>query len=311
MKKINGNELAKKVLNEAKEKLNNEKYKCIPKPSLVIIQVGDNQSSNLYSDNKKKACEKVGIRCIIYKYKEDVTTEKLARIIYRLSINPRVTGILIQLPLPNHIDKRVLIDELDPIKDVDGFTCVQAGMLQLGIKNKYRLEPYIAKGIVRLLESITTLEGKNITIIGRSNIIGKPVAQLLQEKNANITLCHSKTNIADIEKNTCKSDIIILTTGQSEYFNSRFFTRYSYTDPTEKIIIDAGINIDNNGKLCGDLNIKDVNNINCSNNISYIQVTDVVGSMAIAELIDNICIAYDVQFDDIWNYDQMMRLIKD
>lgn len=309
MKEINGKSLAEKIIEEAKEKLQNEKYKYIPDPHLVIIQIGNNIISNLDIDNKKKILEDAGIRCTIWKYKEDVTTEKIKRIISKISLNPRITAILIQSSLPNHIDKNAIIDEIDPIKDVNGFTCVQAGMLHLGIKNKYRLEPYIAKGIIRLLESITILKGKNITIVEKDNTIGKSIVQLLQEKDVNITLCNIKTNIIDIERNTCKSDIIILATNQTEYFNSRFFTRNSYSDPDEKIIIDYGINIDNDNKLHGDLNIDDINNMRYSNNIYYVS-SDIIEYIGIAELIDNISIAYDAQFNNIWNYHQMNKLIK-
>ena len=311
MVKINGKALAEKVRQEAKEKLQSDKYKSIPAPHLIVIQVGDDQASNLYINNKKKACEEVGIKCSIYKYDEDITTETLKDVISRLSLKPTVTGILIQLPLPEHIDERALIDEIDPIKDVDGFSCVQAGMLQLGIKDKHRLEPCTAKGIVRLLESVTTLEGKNVTVIGRSNIVGKPVAQLLQEKNANVTLCHSRTKISDIERNTEKSDIIVLATGKAKYFGARYFIRRFHTDPKERFIIDAGINRDENGKLCGDLNVKDVNDIRSSDIVHYTPVPGGVGPMTIAELIDNICIAYDAQFDNIWKYHQMKKMEKE
>lgn len=311
MQKIDGKALAKKVREGAKEKLQSDKYKSIPAPHLIVIQVGDDQASNLYINNKKKACEEVGIKCSIYKYEEEITTERLKGIISKLSLDPLVTGILIQLPLPEHIDERALIDEIDPIKDVDGFTCVQAGLLQLGIKDKHRLEPCTAKGIVRLLETVTTLEGKNVTVIGRSNIVGKPLAQLLQEKNATVTLCHSKSNISNIERNTQKSDIIILATGKPKYFGSRFFTRHFSTDPKERFIIDAGINRDENGKLCGDLNTKDVNDMPYNDIIHYTPVPGGVGPMTIAELIDNICIAYDAQFDNIWKYHQMKKMEKE
>jgi methylenetetrahydrofolate dehydrogenase (NADP+)/methenyltetrahydrofolate cyclohydrolase len=310
MIKIDGKALAQLVKEDVKKKLQDEKYKSIPAPHLIVIQVGDNQASNLYINNKKKACEEVGIKCSIYKYREDITTDKLKEIISKLSLTPTVTGILIQLPLPEHIDERALIDEIDPIKDVDGFTCVQAGLLQLGIKDKHRLEPCTAKGIVRLLESVTTLEGKNVTVIGRSNIVGKPVAQLLQEKNASVTICHSKTRLVDIERNTEKSDIIILATGKAKYFGARYFVRRFYTDPKNRIIIDAGINRDSNGKLCGDLNTSDVEAI-CGDTIQYTPVPGGVGPMTIAELIDNICIAYDAQFDNIWKYHQMKKMEKE
>lgn len=295
MHKIDGKALADKLKNEAKEKLQDDRYKSIPKPHLVAIQVGDNSASNIYINNKKKACEEVGIKFSLYKYKEEVTTEYLKEVISRLSLTPTVTGILIQLPLPSHIDERALIDEIDPIKDVDGFTTTQAGLLQLGIQDKHRLVPCTAKGIVRLLESVTELEEKNIVVIGRSNIVGKPVALLLQEKNATVTLCHSKTYM--LEDHTYNADIIVLATGKPEFFGPRYFyTKY------KRIIIDAGINKNYSGKLCGDLNTEEMNNIPSFENYLYTPVPGGVGPMTIAELIDNIYIAYDAQFDNIWKY---------
>ena len=302
MKIIDGKELAKKVREEVKEKLKSDKYKSIPAPHLIVIQVGDNEASNLYINNKKKACEEVGIKCSIYKYEENITTEKLKDIIGRLSLDPLVTGILIQLPLPDHIDERTLIDEIDPIKDVDGFTCVQAGMLQLGIKDKHRLEPCTAKGIVRLLESIIDLEGKDITVVGRSNIVGKPVAQLLQEKNATVTLCHSKSQ--DIGHSIIESDAVVLAIGKPKYFGARYF--YNAQD---LIIIDAGINTDKNGKLCGDLCVEHLEMLYDSPSYKYTPVPGGVGPMTITSLLENICIAYDAQFDNIWKYHEKMKNI--
>lgn len=301
MKIIDGKSLSEKIKSDLKEKLQNEKFKSIPKPHLVVIQVGDDPASNLYINNKKKACEEVGIKCSHYQYKEEVTTEHLKNIIRKLSLTPTVTGIMIQLPLPDHIDEQAIIDEIDPIKDVDGFTRVQAGMLQLGINDKNRLLPCTAKGIIRLLESVTTLEGKDVVVVGRSNIVGKPLAQLLQEKNATVTLCHSKTR--NLEWYTRNSDIIILATGKPEYFNSRYF--YGCENI---IIIDAGINRNKNDKLCGDLNVEDVQDMTYASSYQYTPVPGGVGPMTVAELLDNIYIAYENQFDNIWNYYQNRQI---
>lgn len=305
MKVINGKELANKIKNEVKEKLQNEKFKSIPSPHLVVIQVGDNPASNLYINNKRKACEEVGIKFSLYNYKEEVTTEHLEKIIKKLSLTPTVTGIMIQLPLPNHIDERVLIEAINPEKDVDGFTIKQAGILQLGMKNENRLLPCTAKGIVRLIESVTSIEGKNITIVGRSNIVGKPLAQLLQEKNATVTLCHSKTS--DLEMYTRKSDIVILATGQPKHFGYRYFCNPITKD--NYIIIDAGINRDSNGKLCGDLNVESLEDNNFfTSKYKYTPVPGGVGPMTVAELIDNIYLAYENQFEYIWNHCQTLQI---
>lgn len=207
---------------------------------------------------------------------------------------------MVQLPLPDHINKENVIEAINPDKDVDGFTTTQAGMLQLGMINKRRLLPCTAKGIVTLLElSTDTLTGKRVTVIGRSNIVGKPVAQLLQEKHATVTICHSKST--NIEEYTQKSDIIVLATGQAQYFDARYF----YNTKKDLIIIDAGINRDENGKLCGDLNksyIEECNKDPRKNNWKYTPVPGGVGPMTIAMLISNIYIAYENQFDYIWNY---------
>lgn len=295
MKIIDGKELANKVKIEVAKKILSEKFKNITPPHLVVIQVGDNPASNLYINNKKKACESVGIRFSHYQYGEEVTTSYLKEIIQKLSLMPTVTGIMIQLPLPKHINERELIDAIDPMKDVDGFTSVQAGMLQLGMKDDNRLLPCTAKGIIRLLETVTTLEGKHAVVVGRSNIVGKPVAQLLQEKNATVTLCHSKTKNLDKIISTC--DIVIFATGIPKHFGYRYF----YNNK-EVIIIDAGICRDENGKLCGDLNVEDMELGKYVTNNYYTPVPGGVGPMTVAELVDNVYLAYENQFDFIWKY---------
>lgn len=305
MKAIDGKALAKQVREEVKEKLKDDKFKSILPPHLVVIQVGDDPASEVYIRNKKKACEEVGIKFSHYHYKEDIPEDKLVEVVKRLSVTPSVTGILVQLPLPDHINVQNVMEAINPDKDVDGFTTTQAGMLQLGMKDKRRLLPCTAKGIIRLLESVTSLEGKNVTVIGRSNIVGKPVAQLLQERNATVTLCHSKTKL--LEDFTYKSDIIVLATGLPEYFGSRYF--YVTND---LIIIDAGISRNKDGKLCGDLSKEFINSTNTyipsKANWQYTPVPGGVGPMTIAELIDNIYIAYENQFDYIWHYCQNLKI---
>lgn len=296
---IDGKELAKKVQQEVKEKLQNEKFKSIPSPHLVVIQVGDNKASEIYIRNKKKACEDVGIKFSHYHYNDNLEENLLISIIKKLSLTPSVTGILVQLPLPAHINTQNIIDYIDPMKDIDGFTTTQAGMLQLGMKNKNRLVPCTAKGIVRLLESVIDLEGEDITIVGRSNIVGKPLAQLLQEKNATVTLCHSKTEYLNIC--TSNSDIVVLATGKPEYFDRNYFNETA-------IIIDAGISRNNEGKLCGDLNLKSLKENAYYDNVIYTPVPGGVGPMTIAELLDNIYIAYENQFDFIWHHYQSLQI---
>lgn len=307
MKIIDGKALAKKVREEVKEKLQDEKFKSICKPHLVVIQVGDDPASDVYIRNKKKACEEVGILFSHYHYEYSIPEEKLIEIIKKLSLRPSVTAILVQLPLPKHINVQKVMEAINPMKDVDGFTTTQAGMLQLGMKNERRLLPCTAKGIIRLLESVTDLEGKHVTVVGRSNIVGKPLAQLLQEKNATVTLCHSKTET--LFSFTANSDIVVLATGQAEYFDSEYF--YGSYGPDDLIIIDAGISRNDEGKLCGDLSKKFIENsdfYDIMNNWLYTPVPGGVGPMTIAELLDNIYIAYENQFDFIWKYCQNIKI---
>lgn len=306
MIQIKTDELIEVLLKNVKDKLRNTKYKTIPNPHLVIIQVGENE----YSDDKKKACEQVGINCSIYKYDEDITTEKLKNIIYKLSLSPTVTGISIQLPLPEHIDLRALVDELDPNKDVDGITCVQAGMLQLGIEDPCRMDPPESKSIVKLLKTIIYLPEKNVTIISKNTNIDKATAQLLLEKKCKVTLCHCENNLTDIERNTEKSDIIILSTDKPKYFGARYFYRRFNTDPATKFIIDTGISKGENGNLYGDLNTDEINTIQ-SSDLFYYTTPGLINDLSNIVLLENICIAYEAQFDNIWKYHQMKKMEKE
>ena len=278
MKIIEDTEIINKVKKYVKEKINSAKYKSIQEPHLVIIQVGDNP----YSDKTKKACEEVGINCRIYQYEESVTTEHLKSILSKLSLSPSVTAISIQLPLPEHINYRALTNEIDPTKDVDGVTAVQVGKLQLGLEP--RLDPPMAKGIMKILPFF--VQGKDVTIVGRCDVVGKPLAKRLLDKDATVTICHSRTE--NLEQHTRKSDIIILATGVQNHFGSRYF----YGNNAKTII------------HTGDLNIESMNSI--SNYSNLIEIYEVSDDLTIAALLQNICIAYDAQFDIIWRYHQYL-----
>lgn len=295
MQIIDGKELSKKVLEEVKVKLQGEKFKFKSKPHLVVIQVGDDPASNVYIRNKKKACEDVGIKFDLLKHDENITTEDLQALITELIVFGETTSIIVQLPLPKYIDTDAIIREIPTFKDVDGFTIRQAGYLQLGMKDKNRLLPCTAKGIIRLLESVTDLEGKTAVVIGRSNIVGKPVAQLLQEKNANVILCHSKTSKEDIKKFISISDIVVSAIGKPKYFGEDYFTSINSNYKLNKIIIDAGINRDENNKLCGDIDTDSLNASNMCNSWLYTPVPGGVGPMTVAELIDNVYLSYEHQ----------------
>ena len=188
-----------------------------------------------------------------------------------------------------------MIDEIDPIKDIDGVTLTQAGMLQLGIKDKHRLIPCEAKAILDILYTLTDLSIDTVTVVGSDNYVGKAVTALLQENNASVASCTSDSKM--IEKYTHNSSVIILTSKNPKYFTCR----YLYGDGG-KFIIDASLNIDENGNVCGDLDIESLNELYTSSNFMYTPVPGGVDVVILAEMLKNICIAYDNQFDFIWKY---------
>ena len=295
MVKMNSKILADNIIEEVKEKLSNPKYKSITKPHIVTIKVGDDPLSNILLENKKKVCEELDIEFRVYEYKEDVTTDHLKKIISKLSLLPTITGISIQTPLPDHINLQELIDDIDPIKDIEGVTNVQAGMLQLGTQNKSKLVPYTAAAIYDILYS-TDLKFDTVTVIGSDNYTGKTlIRRLLEENNINIISCPSSSS--NIQKYTTESSVVILTSGKPESFSRRYF----YGDG-KKFIIDAALNVNDDGKLCGSLDLKDLKELYNSRNFTYTPVPDGIDLVLIAEFLNNICTAYDNQFDFMWNY---------
>lgn len=216
-------------------------------PTLSIIQVGDNPASNTYVRNKLKACEEVGINGILHKYAETITEDELIMSIIDVASDNTVDGMIVQLPLPPHIDTNRMLHFVSQGKDVDCFNEEDMGKLLLG-KSSYA--PCTATAIVKILESLHprfSYEGLNAVVIGRSNIVGKPISVLLQQMNMNVTMLHSKTSKEDLSWYCRNADVIVVATGhpntitEAELFNSC------------PIIIDVGINRDDNGKLCGDV----------------------------------------------------------
>ena len=270
----------KEVSEHIKQQVKNEIEQNNLDVSLAVIVVGDNQASRVYVNNKKKACEYVGIRSVEYVLPEDVTENELLGLIDELNNTSCINGILCQLPLPNHIDESKVIERINHAKDVDGFSAINTGKLWLG---KYDMAPCTAMGIIELLDYYNIdIEGKNCVIIGRSNIVGKPVAALLLERNATVTICHSKTkNLSEITRN---ADILIAAVGKT-----KFVTAYMVKDGA--VVIDVGINRDENGKLCGDVDFDIVRE-----NASYITpVPGGVGPMTVAVLMKNTLIAAKMQ----------------
>lgn len=274
---INGKEIAENILNNIKKEVENFDVK----PTLAVIIVGCDPASKVYVKNKIKKSEFLGFNSILKELPEDIQKEELLDVIKNLNNDKNVNGILLQLPLPNGLDEKDFLDEISPIKDVDGFTTYNSGKLFKGEK------PYsiacTPKGIIKLLETKNiNLEGKVAVVIGRSNIVGKPVANLLLQKNATVIQAHSKTkNLPKILK---LADIIISATGKEEFIKGDMVKEGA-------IIIDVGITRNKNGKLTGDVDFKSV-----YNKVSYITpVPGGVGPMTIATLMENTLELYKLQ----------------
>ena len=247
---------------------------------LAVIQVGNNPASTVYVGNKKKACAYVGIKSLAYELPEETTQEELLALIDKLNNDKAVNGILVQLPLPKHIDEDVVTERIAPIKDVDGFHPVNVGNLSIGKKGFISCTPY---GIIKLLErnNIET-EGRHCVIIGRSNIVGKPMSMLMLRKNATVTIVHSRTK--NIKELTKQADILIVAIGKPKYVDESFVKDGA-------VIIDVGINRDENNKLCGDVDYEAV-----IDKVSAITpVPGGVGPMTIAMLMNNCVEAYYMQ----------------
>ena len=266
----------KEVSNYIKKDVKREITKLNIKPSLTVIVVGDNPASTVYVRNKEKACAQVGIESIVHRLPEDTSEESLLALINLLNNDPSVDGILVQLPLPDHIDANTVLQAIDPKKDVDGFTAVNTGRLWLG---DYVLTPCTAMGIIELLDYYSIdIEGKNCVVMGRSNIVGKPIAALLLERNATVTMCHSKTrNLNEFTKN---ADVLIVAIGKS-----KFVTEDMIKDGA--VVIDVGINRGEDGKLCGDVDFENV-----AEKTSVITpVPNGVGPITVAMLMKNTLLA--------------------
>ena len=225
-------------INEMKERVGN----LLSPPVLALIRVGNDPASVKYVNNKIKRCQEVGIISEVHELSEDATQRDVARLINRLNNNYNVTAILLQLPLPDHLDENYLTNLIKPEKDVDGFTATNTGKLSLGMDCNVACTP---KGIIDLLKfNEIELESKDVVIVNASNIVGKPLAQLFLQEKATPTVCHIKTkNLKEKVKN---ADIVVLATG-----NANFLGADDFSDNT--VIVDVSINFDENGKMCGDV----------------------------------------------------------
>lgn len=230
------------------------KQKDLTGCTVAFVQVGENQASNVYVRNKKKLCEEVGIEVEHYHLSENTTEEQLLATIDMLNRCSVITGILVQLPLPSYIDENKVINAIDPNKDIDGFSDYHKGKLLNGDKDA--ILPCTPKGIMTILkEEGIDLKGKNVVVVGRSNIVGKPLTAVMINESATVTCCNSKTDREFLTDLIFSADILISAIGKANYFNEKFFLDNrmlpEYLEDT--IAIDIGINRDENNKLCGDI----------------------------------------------------------
>ena len=249
-------------------------------PGLAVVIVGDDPASRVYVNNKKKACEFVGFKSEEYALPEKTTQDELLSLVKTLNKKEDINGILVQLPLPKHLDDKAVIEAISPLKDVDAFHAVNVGKIMLG---EYDFLPCTPAGVMEMLHYYDIdVSGKNCVVIGRSNIVGKPMAMLLLHENGTVTICHSKTkNLSQI---CARADILVAAVGKP-----KFITAEMVKDGA--VVIDVGMDRDENGKLCGDVDFENV-----KNKCSYITpVPGGVGPMTIATLMKNTLKAAKIQ----------------
>lgn len=270
---LDGKFIAEKVKETLKEEIKNISDRTGKTPGLAVLQIGDNSASKIYVNSKIKSCKEVGIESKSFLMSEKTSEKEILEKIKELNKNENIDGILVQLPLPSHINTQKVIDEIAIDKDVDGFKAENLGKILLG--DKSALVSCTPAGVLKLFKEYKIeLEGKDITVIGRSNIVGKPIAALLINEGATVTVCHSKTkNIVEKTKN---ADIVIVAIGKMKFLTADMIKE-------DSIIIDVGINRDENNKICGDVDFENV-----KNKVKYITpVPKGVGPMTIAMLLEN------------------------
>ena len=265
---IDGKKISAQVKEECKEEVARDHLNV----TLAVIQVGNDPASTVYVGNKKKACEYIGIRSLAYELKEETSQDELLELVRSLNERDDVQGILVQLPLPSHIDEDLVIQTISPLKDVDGFHPQSVGALSIGQKGYVSCTP---AGIVQLLKrSGVEMEGKECVIIGRSNIVGKPMALLMLRENATVTVCHSRTK--NLKEVTNRADILIVAIGKPKFVDASFVKDGA-------VVIDVGIHRGEDGKLCGDVDFDSVE----PKASAITPVPGGVGPMTIAMLMNN------------------------
>ncbi|MGN0341589.1 MAG: bifunctional methylenetetrahydrofolate dehydrogenase/methenyltetrahydrofolate cyclohydrolase FolD [Roseburia sp.] len=268
---IDGKKISTEIKDELKEKVARLKDRGIT-GALAVVQVGEDPASCVYVRNKKRACEYIGIESLSYELPERTSQQELLDLIRDLNSKEQVKGILVQLPLPSHIDENAVIKAIDPLKDVDGFHSENVGALIIGQPGYVSCTP---AGVIQLLKrSGISIEGKHCVVMGRSNIVGKPMAALMLRENATVTVTHSRTkNLQEICK---QADILIVAIGKKEFVDASYVKEGA-------VVIDVGMHRDENNKLCGDVKYKEVEAIASA----ITPVPGGVGPMTIAMLMNN------------------------
>lgn len=266
--RIDGKQISQQIKDELKEKVKNENLDI----TLAVIQVGNDPASTVYVGNKKKACEYIGIRSLAYELPEETPEAELLELIEQLNKREDVNGILVQLPLPAHMNEDKVIQTISPKKDVDGFHPQSVGALSIGQPGFVSCTP---AGIIQLLKrSGVEMDGKECVIVGRSNIVGKPMALLMLRENATVTICHSHTK--DLKEVTKRADILIVAIGKPKFITKEYVKEGA-------VVIDVGIHRGVEQKLCGDVDYEDVAPITHA----ITPVPGGVGPMTIAMLMNN------------------------
>jgi methylenetetrahydrofolate dehydrogenase (NADP+)/methenyltetrahydrofolate cyclohydrolase len=268
---IDGNALSRQLRESVAQRVATLKTQGIT-PGLAVVLVGDNPASQVYVRNKVKACEDTGMHSVLEKYDASMTEAELLARIEALNNDPSIHGILVQLPLPAHMDAHKVIETISPAKDVDGFHVASAGALMVGQPGFWPCTPY---GCMKMLESIGySLRGKHAVVIGRSNIVGKPMAMMLLQQNATVTICHSAT--PDLKTMTLQADVIVAAVGKRNVLTADMVKPGA-------VVLDVGMNRNDEGKLCGDVDFAGVKEV-----ASYITpVPGGVGPMTITMLMVN------------------------
>lgn len=276
---IDGKAVSLQVKQQVKQECDKLKTKGVT-PGLAVIIVGDDPASQVYVRNKEKACEECGFYSVKYALDADTTQSELNALIDKLNKDEKINGILCQLPLPKHLDDKEVINRIDPIKDVDAFHPVNVGAIMIG---DYNFLPCTPAGVMELIHSTgVDVTGKKAVVIGRSNIVGKPMAMLLLHENATVEITHSKT--LDLKSITKEADILVAAIGRAKFLTADMVKNGA-------IVIDVGMNRDENGKLCGDVDFENV-----KDKCSFITpVPGGVGPMTISMLMRNTLTAAKLQ----------------